>query len=345
VSPEESSDAASRARRDAGPESLAFRRALLEAVRCFGRDTVSFQALEPGLAYWSDDEGGFVAFVDTGSAWVAAGSPLCPEDRAATVTRRFLEAARKKRRRASFCAVDASLPHLERLPLGQQPVWDPRRFPDVLAKKRSLREQLRRAKKKGVRVRSIGPGPLDPALRASMQGLVDRWLEARRAPPLGFLLTVELFDHLEERRFVLAEQDGRLVGLLGMVPVYARSGFFFEDILRAPEAPNGTVELLVEAGMRVAAEQGATRVTMGLVPLVGPLPPFMRALRKIGGFLYGFDGLRALRVRLAPDAWEPVYLAHPRSMSRVTALWDTAAAMTAGRPLHFLFRSIARRLR
>ena len=62
------------------------------------------------------------------------------------------------------------------------------------------------------------------------------------------------------------------MGFAGVVPVYARRGRFIEDLLRAPEAPNGTSELLVDAAMREAASDGVRYVTLGLAPLAGEVP-------------------------------------------------------------------------
>ena len=70
---------------------------------------------------------------------------------------------------------------------------------------------------------------------------------------MGFLVQIDPFTFPEERRYFVAERDGRVVAFLGIIPIYARRGWFFEDFLRDPEAPNGTVELLVDAGMRAAA--------------------------------------------------------------------------------------------
>jgi hypothetical protein len=73
--------------------------------------------------------------------------------------------------------------------------------------------------------------------------------------PMGFLAQVEPFTLLERRRFFVAEVAGRIVGFLGIIPIYARGGWFFEDFLRDPAAPNGTIELRIDAGMRAAAAE------------------------------------------------------------------------------------------
>ena len=48
-----------------------------------------------------------------------------------------------------------------------------------------------------------------------------------------------------------------------------------EDVLRSPEAPNGTVELLIDAAMRALHEAGSRFVTLGLAPLAGAIGGFI----------------------------------------------------------------------
>ncbi|TKD06333.1 phosphatidylglycerol lysyltransferase domain-containing protein [Polyangium fumosum] len=324
---------------------------LAEAVFCFGRETVAFQSLAPGMRAWSDGAGAWVAFADTGQAWIAVGSPLCAPEQTGRVARAFVQAARVAGRRAGFCAVEEVPrdPFFERLPLGRQPVWDPLQWERVLAGRKSLREQIRRARAKGVRARVARGEELGGALGAAMAALSARWLAGRRGGPLGFLLSVDLFSRPSERLYVVAERDERLVAVLVAVPVPGRGGWFFEDILRADDAPNGTVELVVDAAMRALAGASCRRVTMGLVPFAGPLPRGLRILRRLGHDIYDFEGLRAFRARFAPDAWEPVWFVRPRGTREIVALWDVASALTGGHPLRFAFRAWAegrrRRLR
>lgn len=77
--------------------------------------------------------------------------------------------------------------------------------------------------------------------------------------PMGFLVQLDLFTYADERRFFVAE-------LLSAVPLYARDGWFFEDVLRHPLAPNGTMELLFDHAMRAIGADGSRHVSYGLAP-------------------------------------------------------------------------------
>ena len=320
------------------PASLHRQRALAFLKR-YGWNATSFQCLEPGFQYWFDDDA-CVAYVDTGAAWVAAGAPIAAPEQMSDAAARFAEAARAAGRRVCFFAVEQRFVDTvpcEAIAIGEQPYWDPAEWPDTLRSSRSLREQLRRARAKGVEVCALPPDDLsDPAnaRRAAVDALITRWLARRPMPPMGFLVQIAPFSFPAERRFFVAEWHGHVVGFLALVPVYARNGWLAEDLLRDRTAPNGTAELLVDAAMRAVAEEGSTYITLGLAPLSGGVSGWLRRIRSWSSGLYNFEGLRAFRERLRPREWSPIYLSFPPKQGELLTLYDVLAAFSS----HGLFR-------
>lgn len=304
---------------------------MLELVRQHGFNATAFQTLEEGYRYFFSG-GGTVAYVDTGAAWVAAGAPLAAPQEIPTLASAFLRSAAHSGRRACFFGTEERLrelagPRLRSFRIGEQAVWDPQRFEQTLGRRRSLREQLRRARAKGVRARLLTPAELSfGATREQIVEVARRWQAARLLSPMEFLVRLELFSFPEERRCFVAEQGGRVVALAGVVPVPARGGWFVEDLVRDPGAPNGTSELLIDAVMRWAALQGSSWVTLGLAPLSGDVSPLLRAVRSSGRLLYDFSGLRSFRAKFQPDQWLPIYLSHPPSQRGWRSLLDAAIA-------------------
>jgi phosphatidylglycerol lysyltransferase len=188
-----------------------------------------------------------------------------------------------------------------------------------------------------VTVRALAGDELAPghATRAQVEQLIERWLASRPIAPMGFLVQVDPFTFPEARRCFVAEQDGHVVAFLGVIPIYARRGWFFEDFLRDPDAPNGAIELLVDASMRAAAAEDVPFVTLGLVPLAGDVNRWLRAARRLGRALYDFDGLRAFKAKLRPRTWDPIFLTHPPGSSGVVAIVDTLTAFARGGLLRF----------
>jgi len=309
----------------------------LAIVARHGRETMSFQTLEPGLAHWfRPGDQACVAFADTGAAWVGVGGPVCSvADRPATA-HEFAAAARDAGRRVRFFGVEPDagpLPGWDMAHIGEQPHWEPARWPDRLRKKKSLREQLRRARAKGVAVRAIQSADLadpDSPDRRKLDRVVIEWLSRKPMAPMQFAVSVELYTAPGERRVWVAEVEERTVGVLAAVPVYARGGWFFEDVLRAPQAPNGTVELMFDHAMRAVADDGARDVTYGLAPLSNTPHAWLRRIRDNTSWLYDFEGLVRFKSKLLPDRWSPVHLAYPEGEPMWRAFYDSLAAFAGG---------------
>jgi phosphatidylglycerol lysyltransferase len=327
-------------------DSAAARARALELVRAHGHGATSFQILELGLRYHFDGDG-CVGYADTGGAWVAAGDPVAAPERQAAVADSFCAAARRAGRRPCFFATTAAAlaePRFSRLHIGEQPLWDPRNWDAVVAARRSLRYQLSRARHKQVTVRLVAGDELAAGqpLRAAVEQLIHRWRATKTMAPMGFMVDLQPFAQPAERRYIIAEHDGRLVGFLAAVPIYPRRGWFLEDLLRDPAAPNGTAELIIDHAMRVLAAEGAELVTLGLAPLAGEVPPWLRRVREVARPLYDFGGLYHFKAKLRPDRWEAIYLATPAERSPLVALYDALVAFARGAPLRFGLATLLR---
>lgn len=308
------------------------RQHVLRLLGQHGWNSTSFQVLESGFEYWFGADA-CVAYVDTGRAWVAAGAPIVATDNLAATGAAFVAAAQRQGRRAVFFGTEkrfVAASGLRAVQIGQQPIWDPGAWAVTRAHSRGLREQLRRSAAKGVRAREATTdemeSPSSPTRQRAEQ-LIAKWLRNRSMAPMSFLVQVEPFSFTGERRYFVAECGDELVGFLAAVPVYARRGWLFDDLLRAPNAPNGTVELLVDAAMTAVAATGSPYVTMGLAPLAGA-SSWLRAAQRLGTSLYNFRGLYAFKAKLRPATWEPIYLVYPRSQPTVLSLLDALAAFT-----------------
>jgi lysylphosphatidylglycerol synthetase-like protein (DUF2156 family) len=328
--------------------SAAERERALGLVRRYGWNATSFQTLEQGYRYFFDADG-FIAYVDSGRAWVVAGAPIAPPAQTAQILRSFLGAARRAGRRVCLFAVEQRLLDLARgelcsLSIGEQPIWDPQKWHEILKRRRSLREQLRRARAKGVSVREVTTAELAAGdTREGIARVAERWQNAHRLAPMEFLVRLELFSFSEDRRCFVAEQAGRVVGVAGVVPVSARPGWFIEDLLRDPSAPNGTAELLIDGVMRWAGGRGSSWLTLGLAPLAGDVSPLLRAARSSGRLLYDFKSLRSYKAKLEPELWVRIFLAYPATQGAFRSVLDALWAFTRTGFWSFGWRTLTRR--
>ncbi|HEY8548698.1 MAG TPA: phosphatidylglycerol lysyltransferase domain-containing protein [Vicinamibacterales bacterium] len=322
--------------------------ARLAVLRRYGRDAVAFQALESGALWWHDapppdGTGAAVAYCAAGRSWIAIGTPLVEESACARAVRRFARAAAARGRRAIFFGVEGLAPFdgFRHLLVGLQSELVPAEWPRTLRRSARLREQVRRARAKGVVVRSVRAEELAPAapLRREVERLRQVWLGSRPMEPMAFLVSVEPFHAPEEHRYLIAERQGRAVHFLSAVPIYGRRGWLMEDMLRDPAAPNGTTELVID---RLMSEvDGDAPVTPGLTPLAGEIRWWLRLTRSASVALYDFEGLRRFRARLWPQCWRPVWLAWDRGPAPLVLL-DVLRAFAGGKLLPFAARSLVK---
>ena len=321
------------------------RERVLALLREHGWNATSFQSLEPEFCYWFDGDDAAVAYFDTGGAWVVAGPPIAAQSRLGATARRFVQHADERGKRASFFAVEERFLRaidMRAIAIGEQPAWDPRTWTDRHRGHRRFKEQLRRARAKGIVVeRANSDVALSPPMRQQIELLIDRWRASRAMPPMTFLVELHPFGFASERRFYVARIRDELKGILVAVPVYQRDGWFFENILRDPAAPNGTTEALVNAAMLDIAASGAHYVTLGLAPLAGE-ERWLRLTRAAMQGFYNFEGLYAFKSKLRPDRWDPIYIAWPDNALPLVAIYDALDAFAGGKLLRFAARSIFR---
>lgn len=317
------------------------------AVARHGRTATAFRARSATLAWWSAGMRGGVAYAPVLGAWVAAGEPVAARDDVVALADAFCTAARTAGRRAVLFGTEGGLAHADgyaRLRIGEQPHWDPSAWGAKVAAHRSLKEQLRRARAKGVVVRECR----DPAERAMARSgagpladLLARWAEARPMATMHFMVNPEPFEAAPDRRLFVAERAGTPIALLSLVPMGA-DGWLGEHLVRAPGAPNGTAELLIDATISTVAAEGARNVSLGLAPLSGRLVWWLRAARVLGRPLFNFAGLAAFKRKLRPDRWRPIYLVYPAPGSAVRALTDALRSFADGSLTRFAFATLRR---
>lgn len=334
------------------PAPDAERARVLDLLRRHGDGPTSFQVLEPGFSYWFDAEvDAVVAYAEAFGHRVVAGHPIGPPAERLAVCRRFLADSP----RAIFFAVEADflatlaaggVAHAA-LQIAEQPEWDPADYHVDGPERRGLRAQINRARNKGVRVRRVSPEELARApgsLRAEIEAVLDRWRDARRMSMMRFMVDLAPFGFPEERRYYVAELGDLPVGFLAAVPIYRRDGWFFEDVIRVPEAPNGTAELLIHAALIDAREAGDAFVTLGMAPLAGvDAGPGPHRLLRRGlvfcrdrlGALYSFNGVRSFKARFRPRGWAPQYLVAVPGPVGVRSVHALLGAFAGGGLLRF----------
>lgn len=330
-----------------------------EIVLKYGWNATSYQLVNPGLRRWfSKDEEAVAGFVSCNKRRVVAGAPICAIDRLKKVAAEFERDAESRGERVCYVCAEARLelmyensPDYTKILIGAQPVWNPSDWAQIVATHSSLRAQLNRARNKGVIVSewSTERAHNNPALIKCLQ----KWLSTKGLPPLHFLVEPNTLARLFDRRVFVAECGGEVVGFLVLSPIATRNGWLFEQFPHSPNAPNGSVELMIDAAMRALADGGYAYASLGLSPLstraeVRPFknPLFLRILlfwmRKHGQRFYNFEGLDKFKAKLQPKKWEPIFAVSNESRFSFRTIYAIASAFSANAPVRLVLGGLWR---
>ena len=283
-----------------------------------------FQHLESGYEYWTYTKDGILvggtAYIQCSGRIIIPGLPIINEAHLSD----FLHALQRefKGNRIMMVGVESEwLSQLEQtgLPIrhcliGRQPEWHHHvNFDDAAFE--NIRRQLRRARNKDVQISHIdlNKGIPTPTIRAEIEGLLESWKATRTLDTIGFMVAPELnVTEKALRHLICARRNGVLVGLLSCLPTPGHNGWFLEDLIRAPEAPNGTIELLIAEAFTQLPHPPKPFITLGMVPLHDieifaqdnpSLNWVLNQCRVIGQRLVNLKGLAVFKARFRPDTW------------------------------------------
>ncbi len=321
----------------------------LRLLKKYGSGATSFQILKSIFQYYFTRKG-CIGYVDTGNAWVAAGNPISSPGEQEEAALDFFRKAKKQKHRALFFATtdftkDSSL--LKKIPIGENVFLSAQSWEISIRHDKNFKEQIRRAMAKKICVKQLQTKDLrsDQAkIRRNCEELFRIWLSSKVMDTLDFMAAFEPFSYPEESRFFLATQNNELAGFLVAIPIYGRNGWFIEHIVRHPDAPNGTAELMIHTAIQTFKKDGYDYVSLGLTPLYKNVPLQFRILRLMLKKFYNFQGLRAFKEKLPSAQFEPVYIIYPSRQNILFTFHDVVKAFAPQGFVLFVLRTLRRRL-
>ncbi len=330
-----------------------------ELVMAHGWNTTCYQLVNPGIRHWFAAKGdAVVGFVRKAGVTIVAGAPVCEAKRLSEVVEEF-EASHGPRvcyfgAEERMVSLAANSRGYSIVSVGSQPACNPDSWIASFDQDPSLRAQVNRARNKGVTVREWAPG--DAEQSTALSEVLSEWIATRGLPPLHFLVEPQTLAYLAGRKIYVAERNDSLVGFTILSPIPKRLGWLTEQFVRGDGAPNGTVELMVDAAIRSVAAEGSTYVTMGIVPLSrkGAAlhvqdPRWLRFVtgwvRAHGRRFYNFDGLEWFKSKFHPDEWEPVYIISKETHFSFRTLYAISAAFTQQPPGIAIVKGLGRAIR
>jgi phosphatidylglycerol lysyltransferase len=275
---------------------------------------------------------GAIVYTEIGNVRLVPGDPLTDSEYAGEMAKRFVAAAKRQRKIAAFVpatsrfASDAVGLGLTAIKIGSAPYFNLRTWSPRGDRAKKMRAALNQARRVGISIRTVES--IDDEFRHETALLCQRWLKTRRSgTAFGWLLALDPFRYADRKMYFEARnENGSLVGILVASPIPVRNGWYLEDVLRQPDAPKGTADLLVVEALKRLAETGASIATLGTCPLANDGPDEVpmgdhrlieRALRVAASRLnpiYNFEGLRRFKSKFVPSWWESEYVLLPRGV-------------------------------
>lgn len=196
-----------------------------------------------------------------------------------------------------------------------------------------LRNKISKARRAGIVVTEVGVddpgGNADPASTGQLAQRLDdidrQWLagKGRHVKQLSFMVGERGGSAASLRRlFVATGADGEVVGYIQFSPSYGRHpGWLYDLPRRRPDAPQGTIQLVMLTAIERFKREGAQWLHLGLTPftgissdheLAGRSPTaarLVRALASHGHHIYPAADQVAFKLKWAPDLIQPEYVA------------------------------------
>lgn len=305
---------------------------LLKLQSLYGYNAHSLVSIAQGARIWTSPEvEGAIIYGEWGRVWLAAGDPLAAEEDMSRMVEGFIADAHKHHHIAAFVPATARLARatvpsqLKAVKVGAAPYFDLRTWGPRGNRAKKLRAGLNQARRAGVHIEFVER--VDERLRQETAALCQCWLRTRRtATNFSWLLALDPFLHAERKRFFAARNtQGELVGFLAASPIPARDGWYLEDFLRLPNAPQGTADLLVMEALTKFADEGARLATLGTSPLardgedeiptVDYLETTVQSVAARFSRFYNFEGIRRFKAKFVPTYWESEYALVPRGVT------------------------------
>lgn len=283
----------------------------------------------------------FLMYRVQGRSWVVMGDPVGPAAAWSELVWSIRRACDARSGRLCFYqASERMLPlfvemGLHAIKYGEEAHVATATFSMAGPRGKSLRHAVRRTEAAGA-VFSVEPAGVVPGLIPDLADVSAAWLADKAGREKRFSLGAFDPAYLARSPIALVRVEGRIVAFAN-IWVSGDGEEASVDLMRhRPDAPYGTMEMMMVRLIEWARESGYDRFNLGMAPLSGMpsgrLAPLWarlgHAMYANGERLYGFAGLRAFKAKYGPD-WVSRYIATPPGAAMPRTLIDLARLVSA----------------
>ncbi len=245
---------------------------LLPLLRANGRCPTSFLGLGPDMEAKFTREGtGFVAYRRGRRADVILGDPVCPTREAATLLRSFADRSRPRTVAAVAVTEMGAASYREAgyqgLVAGAEAVVNLGSFSLTNPRQNNVRRSARHAEQAGVAVEEIDTNLLTTnGFAEEFQRITSEWLRTRRTGLFSFIVGSPFMTGWDLCWHFVARSSRGIEGFAIIYPIFPTRAAYLDITRRRPDAPNGTMDLLLSTAFRQLRQEEVSKVYLGMIP-------------------------------------------------------------------------------
>ena len=302
----------------------AARERMKNLVRCYGKNSISYFALDEEKSYFFSESGrSVISYVLQGSTAVVAGDPIGPEEDLSAIIKQFVHFCNEQDWTIAFWQVRAELADkyreagLHLLKIGEDAVINIQNFTLKGGAMENVRKSVRRAEKDGLRIFFYRGRVTNAEQLAQMEDISREWLSHKGGPERGFCQGYfDPYGDSEQIYAVALDANNKVCAYGCFVPIYGRRGWAFDQMRRTASASRGTGDFLFVRTIEYLKSIDAEVVSMGLAVLSNTnnenesfLVSRIDSLRGRFGNPAGNQSLFQFKQKYQPT-WESRYLAY-----------------------------------
>lgn len=244
---------------------------LEDLIATYG-DAANTVYLDPSWEVWRDaTSGAACGFKESEGHAISWGRPLCPDSMLKPVLKRYLEYLRKTRKlKPIFACIDETTEQIlakdydwRSLAVAAEERIDPTAHnPESAVSKSNLAKKIHQAKNNGVKA-NIADGLPDEKIRAQIDARMEEWRNSREGKQMHTTSLLPWDDHPHRRYFYASDKQHKIVALVVLAQLAPQHGWQVKYSLSFPDAPSGSIELLLSTAITQLAEAGCHSATFG----------------------------------------------------------------------------------
>jgi phosphatidylglycerol lysyltransferase len=294
--------------------------ARLQLLRKYGTNPYSALLLYGDFHAFPLDSGdGFVGYRNGRGMALVMGEPICAPEHYREAMQEFIAFCRdEKKTFFQICCGDIYKEAVRDLDLsvyniGENFIFDASIWSPNGRQAKPVRWASNRALRSGVAVKEYDPCKQpDPALEAALETVCQSWIK-KTNPFTAHLIDLAIFEQRACKRYFYAELGGAPVAMITCLPIHGRQGILFEDVIRDPSAPYGTIELITLTILDDLKPSGLKMATFGISPrldttgLTGTSGFFAKTTMWLANRMFGLPQLYHFRKKFHASHTEPLY--------------------------------------